>query len=593
MNILGVFAEGPNPAACLVAEGKLVAFVEEERLVREKSAARHYPALAIRFCLDRAGLSLSKIDSIAFGWDATKYEPKAAGQSHMSYFYDSLGAKFMKDPITLGSEKKILARFQPGQIRSNLRNAIIKIGENPEKIPEIRFVGHHYAHAASAYYCSGFDSAAILTIDGSGEEICAALWKGHGTEIRQVERICLPDSLGWFYAAFTEYLGFLPYRDEGKLMALAAYGRPNEKFSAIVDQVCKVSHDDHGYQIDPYYTFYGGHRWGGRFTDLMVEALGEPGNCGERINQNNADLAFAVQQKLEFIIQRLIRKWLPSTGLRRLCLAGGVALNCKMNGSLEACRTEGLFDELFIQPISNDAGTALGAAQVEAKRCGYVPNFKMEHVYWGPDYSDRQIAQTLRRHHLEVTQPTCISESVAHLLLQGAVVAWFQDRSEAGPRALGNRSVLANPLLNETATAVNRKLKHRESWRPFGPSVLRDSASALFSFSCDAPFMIRSFLVNEAFRTKIPAVVHCDGSSRPQTVVRTINPKFHALISAFERLAGAPAVLNTSFNGPNEPMVCSPEDAVGTFMKSNLDALAIGNYLVSGPSYHRASLLSS
>lgn len=583
MLVLGVFAEGPNPAAALLANGELVAFCEEERFTRIKTAPNSYPLEASRFCLDSANARPSDIAVVSFGWNATKYDiPKGHQTSPMGNFYQSLSSRFDKDVQTIESEQRILERFQSAEIRKKLLKMLNVIDPAHCFRGRFNFVEHHMAHAASAYFLSGFDDAAVLTMDGSGEEICIAFWIGKSGMLQRRQYMTIPQSLGWFYSSFCEYLGFIPNQQEGKLMALAAYGQPNEKILTVINRACKQNVKSNSFDLDPTYIWYGEHNWGTRFTDKLVRELGEPRRVGEVYTKDDADIAYAVQNKLENVVMSLVRKWMPKSGVRNLCLAGGVCLNCKLNGHLAACQKEGIIEKLFIQPVSSDAGTALGAGLLASAQSGIDPRFEMTNPYWGPEYSDATIRKTIRGCGLK-TENVNVAAEAAKLIKNGAILGLFQGRSEAGPRSLGNRSILADPRNPLSPRRVNSKVKDRESWRPFAPSILRNSEHRYFNDYETAPFMIRSFVVRNEVRRLIPAVVHVDGSTRPQSVCFQDNPFFFELIKQFDELAGVPILLNTSFNGPGQPIVNSPEEAIRLYLDSDLDALILGRHLIVKP----------
>ncbi|KUO69333.1 MAG: hypothetical protein APF80_01065 [Alphaproteobacteria bacterium BRH_c36] len=560
-------------------DGELLAFAEEERFVREKTAVNRYPAHAVKFCLEYGGIDITEVTSIAFGWNAQKYA-FVSGGSQMEQFYDSLSKIYSKDVKTLASEKEILLRFQPERIESTLFQALSEVGIRvSKKSPTIQYFSHHHCHAASAFFCSGFASSSILTIDGSGEETCLALWEGRGSQIQITERVELPNSLGWLYSCFTEYLGFRPYRDEGKVMALAAYGRPDTNLERVFDKVTGLVESFPFYRVDPNYIFYGRHSYGRRFTDKLVTELGAPREPCFEVDQVSADIAYQLQKRLEDAVLSFLRHTLAKRPKNNLCLAGGVALNCKLNRVLATEQKEGLFEGFFIQPLSSDAGTALGAALLENYRIGLGRHVPLKHLYWGPNFSNDEISGVLRKSGVKYNRVSSVATEAAQLLSEGSVVAWFQGRAEAGPRALGNRSILANPTSSRHAEAVNLKLKRREPWRPFGSSMLLDAADDILIRSEAAPFMIQSFLVKDSFRKQIPAVVHIDGSTRPQTVTRE-NELLHEILEKFRDLTGMPLVLNTSFNGLNEPLVNTPDEAIETYLGSDLDALIIGEFVI-------------
>lgn len=582
-SILGVFAIGPNPAAALVAGGHLVAMAEEERLVRSRDIELAFPAHAIACGLAAGGLAAHELDAVAYAWDATRY-PRAMLLGNLGRWLrhnvplvrrgvspGDLRYKALINGVELAFHDRAFVRWR--------LEGSLGLQTFGQALPPVRFVPHHLAHAASAFFCSGFEEAAILTVDRNGEDICACIWEGRGVQIvpRRVYR--LPHSLGWFYSGFTDYLGFRPEYQEGHVMGLAAYGEPNARLDALMQQVAPLAADG-SYRVDPTY-FYHGDSHGHSYTPRMIEAFGPP-RLGrhEPLQQRHHDIAFAAQRHLERALAGLARQAVQLTGQRRLCLAGGVALNCVANGRL---LDEGIASDLFIQPASNDAGTALGAAQWAAAENGDDPRFTMRHACYGPRYTPEEVAAALEASGLPHARLADWTASAARLLAEGLIVAWFEGALEVGPRALGARSILANPHERATTDRVNA-IKGRAPWRPLAPAVLDWAVGEYFEGAAPTPFMTVATTVRPAARERLAAVVHIDGTTRPQVVTQADRPTFYRLIDAFHRFTGTAAIINTSFNVADEPIVCSPADALRTFVTSDLDALAIEGHLVWKPS---------
>jgi carbamoyltransferase len=588
MNVLGVFGatDVVHPAACLLRDGRLVAFAEEERFARVKQACGLFPARAMAWCLREGGLSLGDVDSLAFGWDANvnwMRMPLSMARSFVASRLSkpaSKGAAAIEGRPPLGSAAlaglQTLLHLHPWNLQERLILALREGGFVRDRIPPIRFHQHHLCHAATAFYCSGLSEAAVLVFDGHGEERTVSIFRGEGRALREVRHIGLPHSLGWFYCAATEYLGWDANEGEVKLMGLAPYGRPDPTVRTFIEEFLQITPD--GVRIDPDSIFYGKRSYGRFFGDKIAARLGPPRAPGEEITQRHRDIAFAVQERLEEAALHLARLALHEAGSRNLCVAGGVALNCKMTGVLHR---SGVAERLFVQPLSYDAGVALGAAMLSAEQAGDDCRFVMEHVQYGPAYDDAAIEEVLRRNGLCYRRCADIAEEAAALVAGGKVVGWFQGRMEAGPRALGGRSIIADPRAAAMSDTVNDKVKFRERWRPFALSILAEKAADYLVNPVDAPFMVMAFEVIPGRESEIAAALHAsDRTTRPHTVRREVNPQFWALIDAFHRRTGVPGVLNTSFNVKGEPIVCSPTDAVRCFYGTGMDALAIGSFLL-------------
>jgi carbamoyltransferase len=454
-------------------------------------------------------------------------------------------------------------------------------GITPDQAPPLKSYPHHKTHAAAAFYLSPYEEAMVLTLDGSGDSDCTVVWHGNGTELTPLARIEIPHSLGWFYSALTEYLGFKAYDGEYKVMGLAAYGRENPEVRQKLGRIVQRGDRGWDYTVDPRYIHHGKHTYSGRFTDELVELLGPPPRYGPaRIEEFHEDVAYETQRLLEETVLRLLEHFQQQTGLRTLCIAGGVGLNVKMNSRIHR---SGMFDEVLPFPIPNDSGLALGApAGVWVERTGKRPE-PLRHLYLGPSYSDEEIETQIKACGLDYRRCEDIADTTAYLLAAGKVVGWFQGALEGGPRALGNRSILADPRDEMSRDRVNAAVKFREYWRPFCPSLTEEAGARFMKESARAPYMILAFGATQEARETIPGVVHVDDTMRVQTVHQEDNPLFHRLLEAFEQKSGVPVVLNTSFNVKGEAIVASPRDALRTFWSTGLDALAIGSFLIEKP----------
>jgi len=575
VNIIG-YHPGRDPSACLLQDGRVTAFVEEERLIRYRHATNVFPIRSIDACLRQGGLTLADIDCFAYGYDAARF-----GNGEMAAFYDRLNQRYPPDPGTRAWQRANLGRTAHASVQARLANELLR-RYGVHDPPPLRCHPHHRSHAVAAFQLSPFEEALVVIVDGSGEHQCTTVWRGAGEELELIYERELPHSLGWFYSAVTEYLGFEAYDGEYKVMGLAAYGRPHPRFRAVLSEVLHAGDEGFDHVVERDYIHNGPHTYSGRFTDRLVEELGLPPRAHvDPIIPEHEDLAFEAQRALEEAVLRLLRRFRETTGLRKLAIGGGVGQNVKMNGRI---RASGLFDEVFLFPIPADTGTALGAALgVHQEITGSAPRHELEHVYWGPCYSDDEIEAELRRCGVPWEKPARIDERVADLLAGGRIVGWFQGRMEAGQRALGARSILADPRSVEIRDRVNAAVKYREYWRPFCPSMTLEDAGRYVVRPVPAPFMIMAFSATDEAARRIPGVVHVDGTMRIQTVDSRSNPRFYGVIKAFEARTGIPVLLNTSFNVKGEPIVCSPRDALRTFWSTGLDALAIGSFLLVKP----------
>ncbi len=599
MIVLGLIGLGENPAACLVRDGVLVAMAEEERFTRLKASHGMFPTRAAAWCLGSEGLELGDVDRIAFGWDADRY-PWQVGRTFARTYARHRGRsrkaqRTEGEGMPMSAAADVLLQWHPARVREAIRHGL-RAGGAKGDIPPVEFVEHHVAHAWSAYPLSGFDRAGILTMDGSGETTCTQLAIGEGDRVRVLDRIPIPNSLGWFYAAVTQYLGFLPYRDEGKLMGLAALGEERRDHNRFVEPLSKVlTVDGASYEVDPVYTQMGSHYYGDRFTDELADLLtsvdptvapiayGEKAEIDGRpqsryLLEPYVDIAWAAQELLERAALGQARRLVQDHGVEDLCLAGGVALNCKMNGEL--LRHSGA-KRIFVQPAANDAGAALGAALYVAAGLGDDVRRPLEHVYYGPGFDNGEIKAALDGSGLDYQLAHDPATQAAEALEQGRIIAWFQGRMEFGARALGGRSILANPVQAGTRDRLNHEVKYREYWRPFCPSVAGGCETDYLVAPGEAGYMIVAYEGTDRMQENLPAVVHVDGTIRPQVVRREANPAFHDLIDEFGKRTGHPVVLNTSFNVRGEPIICTPLEAVRCFYSNGLESLFIGDFILT------------
>ena len=556
MNILGLNCLAHDTAAALVMDGQVVAFVEEERLSREKHTWK-FPDLAIRWCLETGGLAMGDIDVVTFD-----YRPA------LDY---ARGMAFDILPNLPGSAKH-WAKQTYVDARHVWKARDFRRRHGFRK--EIRFLGHHDTHAAAAFLTSPFERAVTLSVDRGGDYLSTAAYLCEGTTVRTVHQVRHPHSLGELYSAVTWWLGFKPNYDEGKTMGLASFGRPTylDDFRSMVRL-----RDGGDFRID--LSWAGWHTERGWVSPRFLTRFGPPRRPGEPLTEHHEDVAYGVQAVTEEAALHLARwAYRESGGSKSLCLAGGVALNSVMNARL---LVDGPFDNIFIPAPCGDAGNAIGGALAAWHHdTGKPRDWQMEHAYLGPSFTDAEIRQVLGERKLTYRQVPDPAEAAAELLAQGRITGWFQGRAEVGPRALGNRSILADPRPDHMKDTINAEVKHREAFRPFAPSVLAEEAPTWFEPVAPSPFMLLCLPVRPERRHEVPAITHIDGTGRLQTVTEAANPLFRRLIEAFYRRTGVPMVLNTSFNDQGEPIVSSPGEALRTYFSTGLDALVIGNYVL-------------
>ena len=556
MNILGLSCYYHDSAAALVRDGEVLAAAQEERFNREKYSA-DFPARAVNYCLQSAGLTMLDVDAVAF-YEKPYLKFSRILTGHLKAWPFSLRNFTETMPLWLRERLSL-----PVTVRRELAYS-----------GDTLFIKHHLAHAASSFLVSPFEEAAILTVDGVGESATTTFGRGRGKEIKILGEIRYPDSIGLLYAIVTTYLGFPVFAGEGKVMGLAATGEPRflDKFREVM-----ALRPDGSFRLNPdYFTFNRGDRmYGRRFTELF----GPERKPGEELQERHRDIAASLQRCTEEALLAMARHVHAATGLDRLCLAGGVFLNCTANARLLG---ETPFKEIYIQPAAGDAGGALGAAVYAYHLLSGKPrSHTLEHPYLGPELNQARAERLLANAGLKFTRLSDeeLPRRTARLLAAGKIVGWVQGRMEFGPRALGNRSILADPRDPGMWENLNVKVKAREPFRPYAPAVQEERAAEYFDLKAPSPFMLLAAPVREGKARVIPAVTHTDGSARMQTVSRRTNPRFWELIGAFGDLTGVPVLLNTSFNLRDEPMVCGPEDAILDFQRSRMDCLVLGNLL--------------
>jgi carbamoyltransferase len=592
-NILGISAYYHDSAAALVCDGKIIAAAQQERFSRSKHDA-DFPEDSIRYCLSEAGLTLRDIDAVVF-YEKPLIKFERLLETYVAFAPHGLQSFIAAMPVWL-KEKLFM--------KHNIKKALAAIeGLDTNDVPELMFAEHHQSHAASAFYPSPYENAAVLCLDGVGEWATTSAWRGHGNQLDGLWEIHFPHSLGLLYSAFTYYTGFRVNSGEYKLMGLAPYGEPRYA-ERILDNLIDLKADGTFRLNMSYFNYCTGLTMTNRRFNKLFEG---PARTAEReISQREADIAASIQAVTEEVVMRLVRTVHKETGEDYLCLAGGVALNCVSNGNV---LRNGPFKDIWIQPAAGDAGGAIGAALV----CWFDDRRSVRSVvdgrdsmcgsYLGPRYEDKQIEEALS--HIGAVyrryDDDFLFGIVAEMLAQEKVVGWFQGRMEFGPRALGGRSILGDPRSDKMQSMINMKIKYRESFRPFAPSVLVERVSDYFELDRASPYMLIVADVRQDLRiplmedqqkaaglkklqvkrSALPAITHVDYSARIQTVHEDTNPRYYRLLEQFEKLTGCGVLVNTSFNVRGEPMVCTPEDAYRCFMRTEMDYLVIENYILA------------
>ncbi len=576
--ILGINAFHGDSSACIVGDGKLIAAVEEERFRRIKHWAG-FPSESIRYCLNEAGISIDQVDHAAINQD-----PKA-----------NFGKKLCYLLTHLPSPAFVWDRIKNKRKRQSFGSLLNQVDPSKSFQGKLHNIEHHFCHLSSAFHVSPFDEAAVVSVDGFGDFSSAAWGIGKGTQIDIQNRVFFPHSLGIFYQALTQYLGFPHYGDEYKVMGLAPYGQP--KYLDKMRQIVLLEADGgfklnlryfrhHKEKVD--YSWEGGSpEVGTLFSPTIEELLGPVRKKDQPLEQVHKDIARSIQAMYEEAFFHLLNTLHKRHPIDTLAIAGGCGMNSVANGKVTQ-RTP--YKKIYVQSAAGDAGGAIGAAYGVWHQSGGSRGFCMDHAYWGPQYFDEEIAKLLEQRSADIATAGCTVEKVstepelckrtADSVAKGHVVGWFQGRMEWGPRALGNRSIVCDPRRADMKDILNLKIKRRESFRPFAPSILREAVWDWFELDGEVPFMMQVYPIREAKRLLIPAVCHVDGSGRLQTVHKETNSRYYQLIEAFRDLSGVPMVLNTSFN-ENEPVVCRPMEALDCFLRTKMDLLVLGDWMIT------------
>jgi len=625
--ILGLDIDRINSSATLFQGSQIVAHVEEERFIRIKRAPNCFPINAIKYCLSLVPNGLTDIAAITLGFDHDMFTHEVP-----LYFLEEWSAYPEKPPESLRFEKYYLTEKHPELIRNKIQTELNNAGLSNDYFPPVHHYGHHYCHALCAHITSPFESSLGIVADGNSELDTYSVWDCQGTKLQKIFSKTLPNSLGWLYRTFTEFCGFEPNGGEGKLMGLAPYGkrRPEiqKKISQIISWTISTS-EVFDFNIDASYIYLSKrHKKYPKFTQKFIDLFGEPALSNNSFSSYYQDIAWAIQDAFEIVLTGMARRFLKHTGHKNLTLSGGVALNCKVNGFIWQ-QSQDLLEDIYIFPMSGDDGIGYGSnlAYSVEHISTKSKDYDFESAFLGPQFTNEQIVQAvstfdlradfqslvqfeslvqsldlnikstdLRKVSFNETQYIEVQEKAktilnsnltfhsdvakyaAHQLSLGKVISWFQGEMEAGPRALGNRSILADPRDASNRDRVNEKVKFRELWRPFCPSVLQEHSDKYFELPTQCPFMINTFHVTPETKLVAPAIVHVDGTARPQFVTLNSNPKYYELIHEFYNLTGLPMLLNTSMNIKGEPICCTPNDALQLYLATDIDILILGDY---------------
>ena len=591
MKIIGLNAFGQNPSACLLIDNELKGFSHEERFNRQKCSHGLFPINTIKWLLKSNNLNLSDIDYIAYNWDCGKY-PNREFFNLVTQRIKVEFSLFKKPRIKYKSQNNgsvidYLRFYSPNNIRPKIQDELTILGHG--SIPKIEFIDHHLCHAYQTYCHSPFSDAIVLVADGHGEENTISGYNVVNSEFKKIIDYKIPFSLGWFFAGMTSYLGFNANRDEGKLMGLAAYGESRKDINPWLDHFNEIiSVSNKKLLINPYFFKIGSHNNSPYYSDYLIDYITSKDkgllpikyfSDGSRyLSKNYIDLAYATQYKLEEALIFIVKELVHKTNQKKLCIAGGLGLNCKANKSIfKEC---GL-DDIFIHPASSDDGSSIGAAFYLSSQFNGLYKSPINNTYYGASFSNDEIEDILKNCGIKYAKPQDTCKETAKLLNNNQIIGWFQGGAEMGARALGGRSIIANPFEEKIKDKINKEVKYRETWRPYCPSILDDFSDKYLKDSLNGKYMILACEAQKELKEKAPAVVHIDNTVRPQCVKKEDTPKWHGLLSEFNILSDIPVLLNTSFNVRGEPIVNSPYDAIKTFYSTGLNSLVLGDFLIS------------
>jgi len=578
---LGLFGPGPNPSACFIENGHIIFWAEEERFTRIKTSPNSLPLISIQKGLDFLKRDASEIKAIGYGWDCENYKETANRN------LKETASKFpsSSDKLNSISQEKLNLIYNPLVIKNKLDLFFRKFNLN--NTPPIYFISHHLCHAASTIPLSpSLNDSAIITNDGVGGIVSSAIFQYKDKILHDpIKQVKLPNSLGSVYAAITEYLGYRAYEDEGRVMGLSCYGRYNNYLKNAFNKIIKpLSASDGFFESDPTYRYNYQRSYGNRFSDKLVDLLGPPRKSEESpMEPRFKNIAFALQSSLEEILINMSEWTKEKTGAENCFYAGGIHMNCKANGKIVS---RNIFKRCFFQPASSDNGVSLGAAIIAQKKFSNTSKIisgQMQSLYQGSSYSDNEIEKILKKSKIKYIKSKNIAKEAAKSINENKIIGWFQGRMEVGARALGARSILANPISKDARDLVNVNVKNREKWRPFCPSVLEESFNNYFvepDSVCNKEYMIIAFEVHKNLLSQIPSCIHIDNTARPQKVSKNNNPLYWNLLNELKLLQDHPIVLNTSFNVKGEPIVENPEQALRCFYSTGIDELFIGSFII-------------
>jgi carbamoyltransferase len=563
MNILSIYPYIHLSSSALLMNGEIVAASPEERFDRQKMSTK-FPINSSNWCLEKGGICWDDLDLIVIPWNPMKN-------------INNVSSRWVSDIYWRG---QMLSHI-PGQVMRAINGPEYNEMEVKFGNTRIIYLDHHECHAANGFFLSGFDSADILTIDGHGESETCFMGVGNGNKIHKTHSIMYPHSVGLFYGAFTDYLGFTPDSDEWKVMALSSFSVKTNEYDKRISSL--ISLTDNGFELDlTYFDYYTFDRRPNFFSNKMIDLLGPAREKDAEFEERHYMIAGAMQRVFRLTVEHLMKISKSKGGSDNLILSGGAAMNCVFNGQIDDNKT---YKDSFISSSPDDSGVAVGACLLAYYRYSNktrVPN-ECINSNWGPEFSDEEIESYIKKFKIKAVKSEEIAKDVARLLANGKLIGWFQGRMEFGNRALGNRSILADPRSESTKDKINAAVKYRESYRPFAPAVLSEKSSDIFEMPINRKvrFMERAYMVKEEWRSRLQAVTHVDGSGRVQTVSYEDNPLFYNLIKEFEKITDIPVVLNTSFNLNGEPIVMKPDHAVRTFYTCGLDYLVLGSYIIS------------
>ena len=626
--LIGLNLGNVDPSVTLFRGTKILMHLEEERFTRKKKGLNQNPINSLKYCLDLLPNGISDISSINLGFDHDLFSFEVPA----SYIQE--WQRYPNKNSEAGDyELKRLKEKNPKSIIHRITKILEEIGLSEDKVPEINWYNHHYCHALSAHLSSPFEKSLSIVVDANSELDTSSVWVANGCKLNKIFSKTLPHSLGWLYRSFTLFCGFDAYEGEGMLMGLAPYGKPNKSIAKKIEKILQWKEDDDGFfdfSIDPEYVYIGERNKSNKaITKKLIDTFGDVADSIETPSQYYKDIAYEIQDRFEKTLAKFVERFVKQTGLKKVSLSGGVFLNCKVNGFI--WKESSAIEDIYIMPIAGDDGIGIGAnmAYGVEKISQNRTDYSLPNIYLGNEYSDEEINDEINnfsiRDHFKNSQqyaslnksldlsksteelkslladsnryilinekvrsflrekifcPEDLTVYIARCISEGKIVGWFQGRMEAGPRALGSRSILGDPRRMDSLDNINRKVKFRQPWRPFCPSILNEDSEKYFKKVTQSPYMINTFDVTEITEKEAPAIVHVDKTARPQFLTKEANPLYHQLLCDFKKISGVPILMNTSMNIKGEPICRSPEDALNLFFATDIDVLTIGKFVL-------------